>query len=124
MAKNYMEVRVDGSHTKYETHEVNGHRFEIFIEWMNGSSEWYSGIVGTLPQHLEPEHKKPGLIGRGHTEDECRKAALEFLGETFPAWSEAQWKRFEREKAKAAEDAAAADEAKKADANAAKKAAK
>jgi hypothetical protein len=124
MAKNYMEVRVDGSHTKVETHEVNGHSFEIFIEWLNGSSEWYSGIVGTLPDYLEKDHKKPGLIGRGHNEDECRKAALEFLEQTFPAWTDAQRQRYEREQAKAAEEAAAAEAAKKADAKAAKKAAK
>lgn len=124
MAKNYVEVRVDGSHTKIETHEVNGHRFEIFLEWLNGSSEWYSGIIGTLPEHLEEDHHKPGLIGRGPTEEECRQAALAFLEETFPPWTDAQWKRYEREKAKAAEEAAAAEAAKKAKAKAAKKAAK
>lgn len=123
MAKNYMEVRVDGATTKTETHEVNGHTFEIFLEWLTASGEWYSGIIGTLPEYLEKEHKKPGLIGRGHTEEECREAALAFLGETFPAWTDAQRKRYEREQAQVAEAAAAAAEAKKAEAKAAKKAA-
>lgn len=124
MSKNYHEVRVDGRLIKYEKMDVNGHPFEIFIEYLTGASEWYAGIVGVLPEYLERDHKKPGLIGRGASVDECRDAAREKLGELFPAWSDEKMKEYRAEKEAAAKAAEAAEAAKKADAKAAKKAAK
>lgn len=110
----YVEVKVPPD-TRYETVKVNGHEFEIFRQWNAGQSEWYVCLVGTLPGYLEEEHPvKPGLLGRGATEDEAQESALAFLTETFPEWPKDKldaWKK------KVAEEEAArkkAEEEKKA----------
>lgn len=119
----YYEVLVDPSHTFYEKMTANGHDFEVFFEYLGGAKEWYAGIVGTLPKHLEPDHKKPQLIGRGPTKDDCRDAARSFLEATFPAWSDKQWADYKAEIEAAEAEARAEEEAKKKAAAEAKKAA-
>lgn len=123
MAKNYFEPRVDGDSIRYEKVTANGHEFEIFLQFLGGASEWYAGLVGALPKHLESEHKKPRLLARGPSETECRKAAQAFLEATFPAWPAEKRSAWEKKLADEAEAARAGDAAKKKKAAEAKKAA-
>lgn len=85
--KNYHEVRVRDSHIQIQNIEVNGHPFEIFLEFLGGAKEWYANLIGALPKYLESEHKKPGLLGRGNSAESCLEAAKTFLAATFPEWS-------------------------------------
>ena len=124
MEKNYHEVLVDKSHTYYMKTSVNGHDFELFFEYLKGAQEWYAGIVGILPVHLESEHKKPGLIARGPSREDCEQEAMNFLEETFPAWSKEKRKAWEDQVAAEEEAARREAEEKKKKAAAAKKAAK
>jgi hypothetical protein len=124
MKNNYHEVRVNSSHIQIQKTEVNGHEFELFLEHLGGAGEWYANLIGKLPAYLESEHKKPMLLGRGASQEDCMKAARSFLEATFPAWSSEKRQAWE-DKVKAEEDAAKrAAEEKKAKAAAKKKAAK
>jgi len=110
----YVEVKVPPD-TRYETVTVNGHDFEIFRCWNAGQSEWYVCLVGTLPEYLEEDHPvKPGLLGRGPTEDEAQQSALAFLQETFPEWPKERLDEWKAKKAAEEEEARKAEEAKKA----------
>lgn len=110
----YVEVRVPTKFTELVKIQANGHEFDVALVDNRGQNEWYAFIVGVLPDYLESEHKKPGLIGRGPNRDEAHKNAQTFLEATFPAWPADKLAEFRAKKDAEEAEKKAAEDAKKA----------